>query len=114
MIALSVAVGSALLALGACALSAFYALRASRAASALRSMSSLQDELIEIRDHLVKVDRWAKRIHQRDVMTERRASEREPGKSSQLAFTNDKDELRRRAGLLAGHAARHTNGSIDE
>lgn len=112
MIALYVAAVSALLALGACALTVFYASKASRAASVLRSMSSLQDELIEIRDHLVKVDRWAKRIHQREVMTERRASEREQGKSSQLAFTNDKDELRRRAGLVAGHPARHyTNGS---
>lgn len=90
----------------ACAVSAIGAWSASRSAKKLRSTISMQGELHEIRDYMAKVDAWAKRINSRDTMTARRAAER--GESSTpVSSVSDKDELRRRAGLRAGHPARH-------
>jgi hypothetical protein len=67
-------------------------------------------ELAEIRDYMGKVDAWAKRINSRETMRERRAAERD--ESSTLAFSGSpKDELRRRAGLVAGKPARHREAS---
>jgi hypothetical protein len=96
-----------------CVLSAFFAWRALTAASRLRSMISMQGELAEIRDYMAKIDRWAKRINARDVMQENRdpetgkrtASQR--GSSISVSGIHDKDELRRRAGLVAGQSPRH-------
>lgn len=112
MVAQFVGVASALLALLACVTAAFFASKASRVASSLRSMNSLQGELIEIRDHLDKVNRWAKRLNARETMTEHRATHGRPPKQSSIDVSGvtDKDELRRRAGLVAGQPARH-NGS---
>lgn len=95
----------------ACAAAAFFSYRASSAAKKVRSMISLQGELVEIRDYLSKLDAWAKRISQRDTMRDRRASAREHDESSTPVSgnngTTNKDELRRRAGLVAGQPARH-------
>jgi uncharacterized protein (DUF934 family) len=94
----------------ACAAAAFFSYRASSAARKLRSMTSLQGELVEIRDYLSKVDAWMKRNHQREVMRDRRASANEQNESSKAASgpaETNKDELRRRAGLVAGQPARH-------
>jgi hypothetical protein len=90
----------------ACVLAAFFSYRASAAARKVRSMTSLQGELVEIRDYLSKLDAWAKRISQRDTMRERRAAERDES-STRVSSVSDKDELRRRAGLRAGQPARH-------
>jgi len=99
------------LSLIACAVAVFSSFRASSAATKLRSMTSLQGELVEIRDYLSKLDAWAKRINQREVMRERRASANEPDESSTSVSgpekPTNKDELRRRAGLVAGQPARH-------
>ena len=106
-----VVVGSTALSLIACAAAAFFSYRASSAARKLRSTTWLQGELVEIRDYLSKLDAWAKRINQREVMRERRASANEPEESSTPATgpqsAANKDELRRRAGLVAGQPARH-------
>ena len=95
----------------ACAVAVFSSFRASSAARKLRSTTWLQGELVEIRDYLSKLDAWAKRINQREVMRERRASANEPDESSTPATgpaaSANKDELRRRAGLVAGQPARH-------
>lgn len=92
-----------------CVASAVFSLRASRAARNLRSMISLQGELAEIRDYMGKMDRWAKRINAREVMQEQRdpaTGQRKPS-SGHVSSIGDKDELRRRAGLVAGQPARH-------
>lgn len=109
MVAQSVAVVSALLALLACVMAAFFASKASRAASNLRSMNSLHGEILEIRDHLDRVNRWAKRINTRESMSEYRATHGKQPKPSSVDVSGitDKDELRRRAGLVAGSPARH-------
>jgi hypothetical protein len=98
----------------ASALSVFAAWRASQWASQLRSMTSLLAELHEIRDYVAKLDRWAKRINAREVMSERRGdgtfNGARPTASSKSASTNgpeSKDELRRRAGITAGRPAPH-------
>ena len=99
----------------ACAVAVFSTSRALSAAKKLRSMNSLQGELVEIRDYLSKLDAWAKRINQRDTMRDRRASAKEHDESSTPASgsspTAIKHELRRRAGLVAGQPARHREAS---
>jgi Flp pilus assembly protein TadB len=110
LVAQSVAAIWALVAAISCVLAAVFAWRASNSAKKLRSMISLQGELAEIRDYMAKIDAWCKRINSRETMTARRsaeASEREPQRSLRLASSNDKDELRRRAGLVAGKPVRH-------
>jgi hypothetical protein len=92
----------------ACAVAVFSSFRALSAAKKLRSTTWLHGELVEIRDYLSKLDAWAKRINQREVMRDRRASANEPEESSTPATgPQNKDELRRRAGLVAGQPARH-------
>ncbi|HZM32942.1 MAG TPA: hypothetical protein VFC18_00490 [Burkholderiales bacterium] len=105
---------AATVAMIASALSVIAALRASRSASKLRSMTSLQGELLEIRDYVAKLDAWAKRINAREVMQERNAAAKSSdGKqtaSSTRAFSNgpvSKDELRRVAGIIPGRPAPH-------
>lgn len=91
-----------------CALTAWCSWRACTAARKVRSTTSMQGELHEIRDYMGKIDAWAKRINARETMRERRESE--PAASSTRASirsVSDKDELRRRAGLVAGKPARH-------
>lgn len=76
----------------------------------MRSTISLQGELAEIRDYMGKIDAWAKRINARETMQERRAAESEPPRKRSLtpvSTADVKDELRRRAGLVAGQPARH-------
>lgn len=90
----------------ACAVAVFSTSRALSAAKKLRSMSSLHAELVEIRDYMSKLDAWAKRINSRDAMRDRRAAQRDES-STLVSSGNDKDELRRRAGLVAGKPARH-------
>ena len=106
MLAQSVVVASTAISLIACVLAAFFSYRASAAARKVRSMTSLQGELVEIRDYLSKLDAWAKRIAQRDTMRDRRAAERSES-STPVSGETVKDELRRRAGLVAGQPARH-------
>lgn len=115
MFAQSVVVASTVVTLIACALAAFFSYRASSAAKKVRSMIWLQGELGEIRDYLSKVDAWMKRISQREVMRDRRASANERDESSSTVSgpekSTSKDELRRRAGLVAGQPARHREAS---
>jgi hypothetical protein len=99
-----------------CAAAAWFAWKASRTASNLHSMTSLLGELHEIRDYMGKIDAWAKRINAREVMQERgrKSDGTSRSKNEQLPLSDPvsiKDELRRRAGLIAGQAARHINGS---
>lgn len=70
-------------------------------------MTSLQGELNEIRDYMGKLDQWAKRINQRETMRDRRARELGESSTPVSGASNSKDELRRRAGLVAGKPARH-------
>jgi hypothetical protein len=109
-----VVIAAATVATIACALSVFAAWRASQWASALRSMISLRAELLEMRDYVGKVDAWAKRINAREVMSERRDAAKSngarPTASSPRAFSSaaeSKDELRKRAGIVAGKPAPH-------
>lgn len=107
-VAAYVASVSAVICAAACVLAVWSSWRASIAAKKLRSMTSLQSELLEIRDYMAKLDAWAKRINARESTRARRESER--GESSTHASTvngADKNELRRRAGLVAGKPARH-------
>ena len=99
---------SAAISVVACVMAAWSSWRASIAAKKLRSMTSLQGELHEIRDYMGKLDAWAKRINARDTMRERREKELD-GSSTPASTLNgtDKNELRRRAGLVAGKPARH-------
>jgi hypothetical protein len=105
-----VAIAAALVATIACAISVFATWLTSRAAAKVRSMISLQGELIEIRDYVGKLDRWAKRINAREVMHERRGVENSSNASSHSrtgSVSETKDELRRRAGIVAGRPAPH-------
>ena len=93
-----------------CAFSAFCAWRAFTAAKKLRSMTSLAAELIEIRDYMARIETWAKKIQMRETTRERR--QRESAASlTPVSTLSDKDELRRRAGLVAGQPARHREAS---
>jgi hypothetical protein len=88
--------------------------RTSRLASKVRSTTYLQGELIEIRDYVSKIDAWAKRISQREVMRERRGDKSINAPAAQRSLAGfstsegmSKDELRRFAGLKAGLPAPH-------
>jgi hypothetical protein len=94
-----------------CATSVCAALVAWSAAKKLRSMNSMQGELREIREYVEKLDHWAKRINARETMRERRAAERVESSTPVSSNVTDKDELRRRAGLVAGKPARHREAS---
>jgi uncharacterized protein (DUF934 family) len=102
-----VAVASTVITLIACALAVFSSYRSWSEAKKVRSMTSLQGELVEIRDYMSKVDAWMKRINQRETMTARRAAERDDSSTPVSGTANDKDALRRRAGLRAGETPRH-------
>ena len=109
-----VVIAAASVAMIACVLSVFAAWQASRWASQLRSMTSLLAELHEIRDYVAKLDKWAKRINLRDQQRERSDdgtfSAARPTASSKrvsLSAVESKDELRRRAGIIAGRPAPH-------
>lgn len=107
-VAAYVGLASAVICVAACALAVWYSWRASIAATKLRSMHSMQGELIEIRDYLAKLDAWAKRINARDSTRERRANARDESLTpASIHPITEKDELRRRAGLVAGKPARH-------
>ncbi|HEY3498616.1 MAG TPA: hypothetical protein VGK73_28190 [Polyangiaceae bacterium] len=107
----SVAFASAIVATLSCVLAVWSAFRASAEAKKLRSTTSTLAELAEIRDYMGKVDAWAKRINARETMRERRAAEREESSTLVSGAANSKDELRRRAGLVAGRPARHREAS---
>jgi hypothetical protein len=113
-----VVIAAASVAMIACALSVFAAWRASSLASSLRSTTSLLAELHEIRDYVAKLDKWAKRINAREVMSERRGDGTFNGvrptgssKRASLSAVESKDELRRRAGIIAGRPAPHQGES---
>jgi hypothetical protein len=113
-IAQFVALAAALVAMIACAFSVSAAWRASRWASKLHSMTSFHAELLEIRDYVGKLDAWAKRINMREVQRERRGGESYNGakptaslKPVSSSAAESKDELRRRAGIIAGRPAPH-------
>lgn len=87
--------------------------RTSVSVSRLRSMISLRAELIEIRDYVSKIDAWAKRINAREVMQERREDAKTngatPTRSSRArSGPETKDDLRRRAGIVAGRPVQHS------
>lgn len=102
---------SAIVSIAASAIAVWAASRASSAATKLRSTSSTLAELAEIRDYMGKVDAWAKRINARETMRERRAAERDESSTLVSSASSTKDELRRRAGLVAGQPARHREAS---
>lgn len=93
------------LALLACAISVFAAWKASSLASKLRSMTSLQGELIEIRDYCSKIDAWSKRLNARLTMQERRSGGDTPLENLDPAAL--KARLRRIAGIVPGRAVKH-------
>ena len=111
-----VAIAAALVALIACAICVSTCWRASRSARKVRSMISLQGELLEIRDYLGKIDAWAKRINAREAI----AMKREPSSSSSGSNSTSshddpeprdplarKEWLRRRAGIIPGRVVKH-------
>jgi len=102
-----VASGAALLGLICSAFSAFALWKVSAMVTRLRSMSSMQGELHEIRDYMAKLDAWSKRINSRLTMQERRESREPPEMSQATDPVTAKEELRRRSGLVAGRPAPH-------
>lgn len=117
-LAASVALGAAVLSLVCCAGSAWAWWSASKEAKKLRSMTSMQGELHEIRDFVSKIDAWAKRINARDV---RRAEIEEFGATAGLRARTQpatsgpespaelKARLRREAGIVPGKPVRHSD-----
>jgi hypothetical protein len=99
-----VALGAALLAMICCVFCAFAWWKASGMVTRLRSMSSMQGELVEIRDYLVKLDAWSKRLNSRLVMQDRRQA---PTPMSPMTSGDLKQQLRERVGLVAGKPAPH-------
>ena len=72
----------------------------------MRSMSSLQNEVSEIRDAQSKTFAMLKRINSREAMRDVRAA-RESAPSTELQTITDKAELRRRLGMVPGKPAPH-------
>ena len=102
----------ALVAVAASVLAVFSAWRVSNLARTVRSTISLQGELHEIRDYVGKIDKWAKRLNSREAVQLSRERAADSANASKQSLTRvsgpeDKDELRRRAGLVAGQPARH-------
>jgi hypothetical protein len=109
-IALYVAITAAVVATTACVLSVLSYLRTLRQVTKLRSIASMQGELLEIRDYLLKVDNWAKRINLREVMRERKEDGRINAQgrvTSSARASISKDDLRKQAGIIAGRPAPH-------
>lgn len=104
-----VAILSAIMATIACAGSAFAWWKSSELARGMRSTSSALAELLEIRDYMAKLDAWSKRINGRLVNQERRSTEsqRQSTDSAMPSAMLTKDDLRRRAGMIAGKPAPH-------
>jgi len=98
-----------------CALSALFMSRSLQAAHRMRSTASTLAELSEIRDYMGKIDAWAKRINAREANTESRARRADgtllPKSSGDVSTLTDKDEIRRRIGLVAGRVAQHNRGN---
>jgi hypothetical protein len=95
---------AALLGLICSAFCAFALWKVSGMVTRLRSMNSMQGELLEIRDYLTKLDAWSKRINSRLVMQDRRVS---PTPMSPMTNGDLKQQLRERVGLVAGKPAPH-------
>lgn len=66
-------------------------------------MLSMQGELAEMHDTLTKLAVTVKRIAGRQAVWDHRAGKGEPD----LQQVTDKNELRRRVGLVPGHPAPH-------
>lgn len=99
---------SALAAVISACFAAVYSKKSAQVAAALRSATSMQGELHEMRDYLGKIEQWSKRINARLAMQERRESSASSTSSStNLAGLTDKAELRRRLGLVPGKPAPH-------
>lgn len=77
--------------------------RVSQLAKAEHLTPSQLVELSELRDACEKGNALLKKISQRETMRDRR----ETGSTASTFNTSDKDELRRRAGLVAGRPAPH-------
>lgn len=77
--------------------------RVSQLAKAEHLTPSQLVELSELRDACEKGNALLKKISQRETMRDRR----EAGNGASAAHVSDKDELRRRAGLIAGRPAPH-------
>jgi hypothetical protein len=74
-------------------------------ATNVRSISSWNAELQEMRDAFNKILALVKRINSREVMAERRGRGDRPTDAPSAQVS--KDELRRRVGLIAGQPASH-------
>lgn len=71
------------------------------------SAASLLAEMHEVRAYMSKLDAWSKRINSRLAMQERHDRAGTSLTDSAPSASNAKDELRRRAGLIAGQPAKH-------
>lgn len=101
--AATIACLASLLALLACALSVRSSRSASREAAKLRSMNSMQGELAEMHEALARISVVTKRLAGRQAVWDSRAKPAEPD----LQSVTDKNELRRRVGLVPGQPAPH-------
>lgn len=93
----------------ACAIAVVACWRISRTVRAGHLPTSLASELHEIRDYMTKLDSWSKRLNQRLVMQDRRKTDAADDPVAQGSSVS-KDQLRRRAGIIAGRPAPHRNG----
>lgn len=98
-----IALGACALAVLACVLTVRAYFWTSREVRKLRSIHSMQGELVEMHDALTKVTLVVKRIASRQTMQDRRAVQPE----LDLQSVTDKAELRRRIGLVPGKPAPH-------
>lgn len=102
------------LSLGLTVLSALCAVatwRHSKAAMKRHSTTSVRVELDAMHDAIEKHSLLLKRVNARSVMAERRAAnghDASGSESSDVAGLSHKDQLRKRAGLIAGKPANHS------
>jgi len=96
-----------LLSAGVSVTAAVACFRTLRKASTGPSMTSLLSEIHEMRDYVTKLDGWSRRVNQRLTMRERRETQNGQAEAPASSASSTKDELRRRAGLVAGKPAPH-------
>lgn len=78
-----------------------------QAARELRSLTSMQGELHEIRDYVTKIDAWSKRLNARLLRREERDAKADTLSEGELSRMTDKRELRRRLGIVPGQPLPH-------
>lgn len=97
----------AALALLACALTVRLWLLTSRAAAKVRSIASLSAELAETSAAVVGLAGTVKRLSGRQAVWDHRARKRAENDEADLSTVTDKNELRRRVGIVPGKPAPH-------